>query len=131
MSKFYNKMTVEIEWGAMMASAKSHFETYNQKNHKFHQCLIMDTTKQGIMTYPIVADSMEELTKQEELIVANLEGDTICRIICMWQNNCIDVPSFYITKKVCEINKQNKAAEILLSAGTDAYVTKRIDDIIG
>lgn len=131
MSKVYNKMTVELEWGAMMASTKAHFETYNQKNHKFHQCLIMDTAKQGMMTYPIVADSIDELIKQEELIIANLEGDTICRIVCMWQSGCIDVPSFNFTKKVCEINKQNKDAEILLSAGTDAYITKRIVDIIG
>ena len=38
---------------------------------------------------------------------------------------------FVIDQSLCDVNTENKNAEILLSAGPNAYVTKKIADIIG
>jgi len=48
----------------------------------------------------------------------------------MWENNTIDVPSLNFMKKLCETNKENRNAIVLLNAGTDVYIAKKIVDII-
>ena len=134
MSEFYNKTTVESEWGAMLSSAKLYFESHNQKKYEFHQCLVLTTANGEQMVCPITADSVDALKSQacsyiESLIKKN-NDNSIKKIICMWENNTIDVPSSDFMKKLCEINKENRNAIVLLNAGTDVYIAKKIVDII-
>ncbi len=134
MNKFENETTIESEFGAMLSLAKAYFENYNQKRHEYHQCLVLSTAKGELLTYSITSDSVGTLKNQECSIASNLEKsqkNIIKKIVCMWEGNTIDIPAFQFLKKLCEINIENKKAEILLSAGTNAYVTKKIVDIIG
>ena len=134
MSEFYNKTTVESEWGAMLLSAKLYFESHNQKKYEFHQCLVLTTTNGEQMVCPITADSVDALKSQAcsyiESLIKKYNDNSIKKIICMWENNTIDVPSSDFMKKLCEINKENRNAIVLLNAGTDVYIAKKIVDII-
>lgn len=134
MSEFYNKTTVESEWGAMLSSAKLYFESHNQKKYEFHQCLVLTTANGEQMVCPITADSVDALKSQAcsyiESLIKKYKDNSIKKIICMWENNTIDVPSSDFMKKLCEINKENRNAIILLNAGTDVYIVKKIVDII-
>ncbi len=134
MSEFYNKTTVESEWGAMLSSAKLYFESHNQKKYEFHQCLVLTTANGEQMVCPITADSVDVLKSQAcsyiESLIKKYKDNSIKKIICMWENNTIDVPSSDFMKKLCEINKENRNAIILLNAGTDVYIVKKIVDII-
>ena len=134
MSEFYNKTPVESEWGAMLSSAKLYFESNNQKKYEFHQCLVLTTANGEQMVCPITADSVDTLKSQAcsyiESLIKKYNDNSIKKIICMWENNTIDVPSSDFMKKLCEINKENRNAIVLLNAGTDVYVAKKIVDII-
>ena len=134
MSEFYNKTTVESEWGAMLSSAKLYFESHNQKKYEFHQCLVLTTANGEQMVCPITADSVDALKSQAcsyiESLIKKYNDNSIKKIICMWKNNTIDVPSSDFMKKLCEINKENRNAIVLLNAGTDVYIAKKIVDII-
>ncbi len=134
MSEFYNKTTIESEWGAMLSSAKLYFESHNQKKYEFHQCLVLTTANGEQMVCPITADSVDALKSQAcsniESLQEKYNNNTIKKILCMWENKTIDVPSFDFMKKLCELNKENRNAVVLLSAGTDIYLTKQTADII-
>ena len=134
MSEFYNKTTVESEWGSMLSSAKLYFESHNQKKYEFHQCLVLTTANDEQMVCPIAADSVDALKSQAcsyiESFIKKYNDNSIKKIICMWENNTIDVPSSDFMKKLCESNKENRNAIVLLNAGTDVYISKKIADII-
>lgn len=134
MSEFYNKTTVESEWGAMLSSAKLYFESHNQKKYEFHQCLVLTTANGKQAVCPITADSVDALKSQAcsyiESLIKEYKDNSIKKIICMWESNTIDVPSSDFMKKLCEKNKENRNAIVLLNAGTDVYIAKKIEDII-
>lgn len=134
MSEFYNKTTVESEWGTMLSLAKVYFESHNQKKYEYHQCLVLTTANGEQIVYPITADSVDALKSQAcayiESIIKKYNDNSIKKILCMWENNTIDVPSSDFMKKLCEINKENRNSIILLNAGTDVYTAKKIVDII-
>ena len=134
MNKFDNKTTIQSEFGTMLSAAKSYFEAYNQKRYEFHKCLILCTSKGEHITYPLTSDSVDPLITQECTIVSDLkksEKDVIKKIVCMWNGEAIDVPSYQFMKMLCEANVENKETEILLNAGPNAYTTKKIADNIG
>ena len=134
MNKFNNEKTIQTEFSKMLSVAKSHFKTYGQKKRGLHQFLILCTSQGEYITCPINVDSVELLKSEECTILSNLEqsyGNTVVKIVCMWEGETIDVPSYKFMQMLCDINPDNKNAEILLSAGQDAYVTKKIAEIIG
>lgn len=134
MSEFYNKTTVESEWGSMLSSAKLYFESHNQKEYEYHQCLVLNTADGEQIVCPIAADCVDTLKSQAcaniDSLIDKYKNNTIKKIICMWENKTVDVPAFDFMKKLCEINAENKKATVLLSGGIDIYHTKRVDDII-
>ena len=134
MNQFKNEKTIESEFTAMLFSAKSYFETENHKNYEYHQCLVLTTVQGEQMIYPVSSDSAEMLINQQCSIISELEKEgktAIQKMICMWKGNDVDVPSFQFMKKLCELNPENKETEVLLSAGNEAYVTRKINDVIG
>ena len=134
MNKFSNETTIQSEFGAMLSAAKSYFETYNQKKYEFHQCLILCTAQGEHITYPVISSSVDLLKTQECTIVSNLKKSgkvVIKKLVCMWEGEMLDVPSHQFMTMLCELNAENKKTEILLRAGTNAYVTKKVADIIG
>ncbi|MBE6749666.1 MAG: hypothetical protein E7560_00690 [Ruminococcaceae bacterium] len=134
MSEIYSKTTVESEWGAMLSLAKVYFESYSQKKYEYHQCLVLTTANGEQAVCPITANSVDALKSQAcsyiESLIKKYKDNSIKKIICMWENNTIDVPSLNFMKKLCETNKENRNAIVLLNAGTDVYIAKKIVDII-
>ncbi len=134
MSEFYNKTNVKSEWGAMLSSAKLYFESHDQNKYDYHQSLVLNTANGEQILCPIVADCVDTLKSQAcsniESLIKKYNNNIIKKIVCMWENKTIDVPSFDFMKKLCEINKENRNAVVLLSAGADVYLTKQIVDII-
>lgn len=134
MSKFYNKTTIDSEWGAMLSSAQAYFDTFSQKKLKFNQCVVLRTDKGEQIIFPFNSDSIDGLKKQASSNIVSFterhKNDVVKKIICMWENQTIDVPSSEFMNKICRLNKENENAIVLLSAGTDAYLTKKIVDII-
>ncbi len=134
MREFYDKTTVESEWGAMLSSAKSYFESYDQKKYEYHQCIVLNTANGEQIVCPAAADCVDALKSQEcsniESLMEKYNDNVIKKIICMWESKTIDVPASDFMKKLCEINQENRNAVVLLRAGTDIYHAKQIADII-
>ncbi len=131
MSEFYNRTSISSEWTEMLSSAKSYFDTHNQKKYNYHQCIVICMDDGEQIVYPVTADSVDginqECTKLVSLIKAR-NNRIIKRIICMWDSLSIDVTAFEFRKKICELNKENEKAFILLSGGADIYLAKQIAD---
>ena len=134
MDKFNSETTIQTEFSAMLAAAKSYFETNQQKKQKFHQCLILSTAQGDHITYPINTDSIDLLVANECTLFSDLKETkktVIKKVVCMWDGGHLDVPSRQFMTTLCNLNVENRETQILLSAGTNAYVTKKIADIIG
>ncbi len=129
MSKLYSKETLPAEWINMLLTAKKQFDTYNQEKHTFYQCIVLCMDDGEILAYPIFAGSVDELNQNSIKNInftAKQNSKSIKRILCMWNNYSIDVPSYVFRNRICELNKENKKAVILLSGGTDVYLEKQI-----
>lgn len=131
MSKIKNEATIGAEFSNMLSLAKAYFNKNTSKKFEYHQCLILRTTQGEEKMYSFACDSIAELINQECLDILKEKITTIQKIICMWEGETIDVPSNRFIKTLCDINLENKNTEILLSAGTNAYVIRKIADIIG
>lgn len=59
------------------------------------------------------------------------ENDTkIVKMLTMWKNGCIDLPSTKFRKSLVEIDEHNNLADILLRGKTD-YLIKKLSATIG
>lgn len=134
MSEFYNKDSVELEWGAMLSAARSYFEPRERKKHAYHQCLVLSTADGETAVCSGAADSVDALKSQElsdiERSAEHYRDCAIRKIVCMWEGETVDAPSSDFMKKLCEVNVENRNAVVLLSAGADAYTAKKIADMI-
>lgn len=131
MNELRNQTTIGTEFSNMLSSAKAYFNTNTSKKFKYHQCLILRTTQGEEKIYSFACNSVKDLINQGCETILQGKITTIQKIICMWEGEAIDVPSNLFMKTLCDVNPGNKNAEILLSAGPNAYVTKKIADIIG
>lgn len=91
---------------------------------KMSQVIILQTADnkmlEGFIKVPSDADEQKLLNE----IGAN---DTVVRLVCCWHDGSFDLPSNIFRKRLCEINPQNEAAQILL-LGDKQYILKPIRD---
>ncbi len=131
MTEFYNKTSIGLEWTEMLSIAKSYFDTHNQKKYNYHQCIVLYMDNGEQIVYPIAVNSVDDLIQESSRLIGRLKrckNNIIKRIICMWDDYSIDVTAFEFRKKICEMNKENEKAFILLSGGADIYHAKQIAD---
>ncbi len=131
MTEFYNKTSISLEWTEMLSIAKSYFDTHNQNKYNYHQCVVLYMDDGEQIVYPIAVNSVDDLLQESSRLVETLKrrsNNNIKRIICMWDDYSIDVTDFAFRKKICELNKENEKAFILLSGGADIYHAKQIAD---
>lgn len=57
--------------------------------------------------------------------------ESIRKIVCIWEGGSVDLPAFLLRKKLCEVNPENKNAEILLTAAGGVATVRKISDTIG
>lgn len=130
MSKFKSEATIGTEFSNMLSLAKTYFNANTSKNFEYHQCLILKTAQEEKL-YSFACNSIKDLINQGCETILQEKIPTVQKIVCMWEGEAIDVPSNRFMKTLCDVNPENKNAEILLNAGSNAYVTKKIADIIG
>ena len=131
MSIFKSETTIEAEFSNMLSLAKTYFKENTSKKFEYHQCLILRTTQGEEKVYCFACNSVKDLINQGCDAILQGKITTVQKIICMWEGEAIDVPSNQFIKTLCDVNPENKNAEILLSAGPNAYVIKKVADIIG
>ena len=131
MSEFINQTTMDPIFSKMLSMAKEYFSSNSLKNYEFHQCFVLSTIQDEYKIFSLSCNSVEELIDQSCSILLQGKVTTIKKIVCMWEGYAIEIPSYQFMKKLCELNTENKKAQILLGVGTDSYVSKRIVDIIG
>lgn len=134
MSPFHRQKTTDSVFGAMLSMAEPYLKTVPHKINLYQLCLVLSTAQGEQMRYSIDSDSIEGLINQGNTILLELqkqEKTEIKKIVCMWENKEIDTPSIQFMKRLCERNTDNRNAKILMNAGTEAYVTKKIAEIIG
>ena len=114
----------------MLAKAEAYFEVSKLTTYPYHQCLVLCTTRGEHIVYPVTADSVDQLKSRQCALITEPDHSSVAKIVCMWENKALDVPSHQFMTTLCGINAENKNAEILLNAGKNAYITKKISDII-
>ena len=105
--------------------AKKALESIKQITElKMSQVVILQTADNKMVEGFIIVPSEVDEQKILNEIGAN---DTVVRLVCCWHDGSFDLPSSEFRKRLCEINPQNEAAQILLS-GDKQYILKSIRD---
>ena len=90
------------------------------------QVLILQTANNKI--YEAIMDLSSDADVEEQKLFNVIENkDTIIRLICCWANGAFDMPSYNFRKKLCELNPNNKTAQMLLN-GEKTFILKSIRD---
>lgn len=122
---------MDAKFKQMLSLAKAYFNTQKKEEYEYHQCLVLSTSQNQEKVYSFCSNSIKDLIEQYCSIFSQKEITTIKKIICMWENESVDVPPFRFIKKLCETDTANMKAEILLCSLNNVYITKTIFDIIG
>lgn len=120
------------EFKSMLDSAKTYFKQTKSNKFEYHQCLILKNRFGEEFVYSFASDSIKELIAQCCSLVNKEKLTHITNIVCMWEGESIDVPSHQFIKELCQIDPENKEAEVLLNSSPTShiYITKKISDII-
>ncbi len=67
-----------------------------------------------------------DMTEEKELIEKlKAAGDTEIRyVLCMWQDNSVDIPSFAFRKMLCELDQKNQEAALFVMTTEDISAIK-------
>ena len=127
-----NKKNLPPAFENMLNFAKAYFNQSFDEKYEYHQCLVIKTADGKENLYPFTCNSVRELIDQSISMLHKENITTVTNIICMWKGGAVDVPSHQFVKKLCEINPENKNAEILLNSSPTSYTytTKKISDIL-
>ena len=108
----------------MLSLAENYFDTNEFESYEYHQCLILKT-KQGERIYSFNCNSVNDLIEQSCNAIINEKIGVVEKIVCMWSGEMLDVPSGRFMSTLCEIDPNNKNAEVLLKSSV-----KKISEII-
>ena len=108
----------------MLSLAENYFDTNEFESYEYHQCLILKT-KQGERIYSFNCNSVNDLIEQSCNAIINEKIGVVEKIVCMWSGEMLDVPSGRFMSTLCEIDPNNKNAEVLLKSSD-----KKISEII-
>lgn len=98
----------------MMARAKRLLST--AENGEFTQAVVL-YSKSGAEYSMLLKNACTEQLEDERALLDRLKNcnDTeIQYLMCMWADNCIDIPSFALRKMLCEVNPKNSETLIFV-----------------
>ncbi len=102
---------------------------------EFVQCVVVNTVIGNLLIHKIEVNSVEELINEQCRIVSELEksSDTaVEKIICMWNNEALEVPSRGFMQSLCKSNVKNMNARVALNTGSGPRIkVTEIVNIIG
>ncbi len=133
MNENKNPTIVDPHFDKMISMAKEYFASNSPKKYEYHQCIVLNTVEGEDKIYSYYSDSVKELVSKCCSILSQEKMPIISKIVCMFEGGFVEIPPYYFMKELCELNIENKKAEVLLSTSPlhNTYHAKRIVDIIG
>ena len=127
-----SKSILTPEFESMLNSAKTYFKKSESNKFEYHQCLVLKTSQGEELIYSFASNSIKDLINKSCSVLNQEKFTDITKILCMWEGGFIDLPAHQFLKELCNIDKTNKNAEILLKSSPDTciYTTKKLSDII-
>ena len=67
----------------------------------------------------VIRNALSEEKYDEKALIRKIQNDSvICFVLCMWQDGCIDIPSFNFRKSLLKLNEKNSEAKLfVMTAG--------------
>lgn len=99
---------------------------HNTRREKYTQVLVLYSSR-GKKYHAILKNACSEDRTEEKGLLERLkaEGDTEIRyILCMWQDNNIDVPSFAFRTMLTEIDRKNQETRFFVMTAEGISATK-------
>ncbi len=109
----------------LISIAKETLAKTNEVKEGYPEPQAIVFTTQNSYTYISVVETPQEICSR---LVS--EDDTrILKILVMWKNGEIDVPSYELRKAIVELNNENMDAHILLQ-GEDGLLIKKLSEMM-
>ena len=98
----------------------------NTNKEKYTQAVVLYSATGNKYNEIIKNACSEDMTEEKELIEKlKAAGDTEIRyVLCMWQDNNVDIPSIAFRKMLCELDQKNQEAVLFVMTTEDISATK-------
>lgn len=95
------------------------------------QQIIVCQSLHGRIYNVVIPDVAQNEDRETDKLIAEISSvsDVIQRIVCVWNNGTIDLPSFQFRQKLYQQNEENGNAEILLK-GLSTYCIKMLKETL-
>lgn len=124
------KTTLDPQFTKMISVAKETVSNDSLNKDRFCQCIVLQSSGEKEKAYYFSCGSVDELADKTCSVLEEIRLP-VQRIVCMWGNGEIEVPSGRFLKALCSADPENKKATVLLKAGPNAFSTKTVEEIIG
>ena len=88
----------------------------NANNCKYTQAIVLRSSKEN--EYGIVIrNALSEEKSDEQVLLQKIQDakdSEICFVLCMWQDQCIDIPSYNFRKSLLKLNEKNSEAKLFV-----------------
>ena len=98
----------------------------NTENCKYTQAIVLRSSK-GNEYGTVIRNALSKERYDEQVLLQKIQDandSTICFVLCMWQEQCIDVPSYDFRKTLLELNEENAEAMIFVMTACGASEIK-------
>ena len=98
----------------------------NTNKEKYTQAIVLYSAT-GNQYHEIIKNACsKDMTEEKELIEKlKAAGDTEIRyVLCMWQDNNVDIPSFAFRKMLCDLDQKNQEAILFVMTTEGISATK-------
>ena len=88
----------------------------NIDNCKYTQAIVLRSSK-GNEYGTVIRNALSKERSDEQVLLQKIQDakdSTICFVLCMWQEQCIDVPSYDFRKALLNLNEENAEAMIFV-----------------
>ena len=98
----------------------------NTENCKYTQAIVLRSSK-GNEYGTVIRNALSKERYDEQVLLQKIQDandSTICFVLCMWQEQCIDIPSYDFRKALLELNEENAEAMIFVMTACGASEIK-------
>ena len=114
---------VDTQWEMLLSRARKEIETLSDGD-----VVVVLTTTGTVdsISFPDLKSSIEAEGAMKVLLDMKKNEDAkIERLICMWHDGCVDVPSFAFREALLSIDSANLSTQMLLN-GLTGYIVKTV-----
>ena len=115
--------TVDTQWEMLLSRARKEIETLSDGD-----VVVVLTTKGTVdsISFPDLKSSIEAEGAMRFFVEKKKKGDAkIERLICMWHDGSVDIPSFDFREALLAFESTNLSTKMLLN-GLNGYVVKTV-----